>query len=227
MSRYAILLILICLPILAAGAEAWQAHARIEAVAREYIQSQLPPLNGKQQIEIGELDARTQLRACEPLEAFLPSGAQLIGKTRIGVRCTDHPGWSVFLQANIRIRTQLLVTRHPLSAGIELSMADLSTREGELGQVGLLTDPAQAIGKTLKFALASGQVLRQSMLRAPYVVKQGQDTEVRLHGEGYMVRSSGQALNNGAENQAVRVRMTTGQVLSGLASRDGSVEIRQ
>jgi flagella basal body P-ring formation protein FlgA len=150
----------------------------------------------------------------------------MIGKTSIGVRCKEQPGWTLFLQADIRVSATLLVANRPLSQNTVLGGNDFTLQSGELGQPGILTDPAQAVGKTLKFGIGAGQVLRQDMLRAPFVVTQNQTTEVRVQGKGFTIRSSGQALNNGAEGQNVQVRMASGQVVNGAASKDGAVEVR-
>ena len=104
----------------------------------------------------------------------------MIGNTSIGVRCNEKPGWSIFLQASIRVSADMLVANRPLAQNTVLSINDFSLQNGELGQPGILTDPAQAVGKTLKFGIGAGQVLRQDMLRAPYVVLQGKTTDVRV-----------------------------------------------
>ena len=203
-----------------------QSHEQIRAIALAFAQSQTRSLPGKVAIRIGKLDSRTALRACAPLEAFLPPGSTLMGRTTIGVRCNTDPGWSVFVQADVRVSATLLVASRPLAQNKVLSESDFTLQNGELGQPGILTDPAQAVGKTLRFAIGAGQVLRQDMLRAPFVVKQGGVTEVKASGDGYSVRASGQALNNGAEGQPVQVRMPSGRVISGAATADGSVEVR-
>lgn len=216
--------LLLCAPsVQAAGA---QNHAQIRDIALAYAQKQTQTLPGKVSIQIGEIDARTVLRPCSALEAFLPGGAQLIGKTSIGVRCNEKPGWSIFLQATIRVSATILVANRPLAQNAVLNSNDFSLQSGELGQPGILTDPALAIGKTLKFGIGAGQVLRQDMLRAPFVVTQGQTTQVRVNSAGFSVRSAGQALNNGIEGQTVQVRMASGQVVTGTALSDGSVEVR-
>ena len=221
-------LALLALPLLCASLAqaAPQSHAKIREVAFAYLQTQTRSLPGTVSLQVGDMDSRTVLRACTALEAFTPSGAQLIGKTSVGVRCNEKPGWSVFLQASIRVSADMLVANRPLAQNTVLSANDFSLQNGELGQPGILIDPEQAIGKTLKFAIGAGQVLRQDMLRAPYVVKQGQTTDVRVSNKGFSVRSSGQALNNGAEGQNVQVRMASGQVVSGTVAADGSVEVR-
>jgi flagella basal body P-ring formation protein FlgA len=202
-----------------------QSHAQIREVALAFAQQQSQALPGKVSIQIGEIDPRSVLRACSALEAFQPGSAKLIGKTSIGVRCNEKPGWSIFVQATIRVSATLLVANHPLAQNSVLNARDFSLQNGELEQPGILTDPAQAIGKTLKFGIGTGQILRQDMLRAPFVVTQGQSTEVVVRSTGFSVRSSGQALNNGAEGQSVQVRMASGQIVTGTATADGSVEV--
>jgi flagellar basal body P-ring formation protein FlgA len=203
-----------------------QSHAKIHEVALAYTQAQTRTLPGKVSIKMEDIDPRTVLPACAALEAFLPGGAQLMGKTSIGVRCNAKPVWSVFVQATVRVSADMLIANRPLAQNTVLNANDFSLQNGEMGQPGILTDPAQAVGKTLKFGIGAGQVLRQDMLRAPYIVTQGQTTEVRVRTDSFAVRSTGQALNNGAEGQNVQVRMASGQVVSGTATADGSVEVR-
>lgn len=217
-----VLLLLAALPAQAAS----QSHERIRETALAYAKAQTQSLPGKVDIRIGEIDPRTVLRACAAPEAFLPGGSQMFGKINIGVRCNEQPGWTIFLQADIRVTATLLVANRPLSQNTVLGENDFSLQSGELGQPGILTDPAQAVGKTLKFGIGAGQVLRQDMLRAPFVVTQNQTVEVRVQSKGFAIRSSGQVLNNGAEGQSVQVRMASGQVVSGTATKDGAVEVR-
>jgi flagellar basal body P-ring formation protein FlgA len=220
----ALLAFMVCTsPVLAADR---QSHDRIRAAALAYAQTQTQALPGKVSIKVENIDPRTVLPACTQLEAFTPNGSQMLGKTSIGVRCNEKPGWSVFVQANIRVSTEMLVANRPLAQNKVLSANDFSLQNGELGQPGILTDPSQAVGKTLKFAIGAGQVLRKDMLRAPFIVSQGQTTEVKVSSRGFAVHSAGLALNNGAEGQNVQVRMPSGQVVSGTAVADGSVEVR-
>jgi flagella basal body P-ring formation protein FlgA len=203
-----------------------QSHAKIREVALAYAQAQTQALPGQVSIKIEDIDSRTVLPACAAIEAFLPGGSQLMGNTSIGVRCNKKPGWLVFLHANIKVSVDMLVANRPLAQNTVLGMNDFSMQNGELGQPGILTDPVQAIGKTLKFGIGAGQVLRQDMLRAPFVVLQGKTTDVRVRNAGLSIRATGQALNNGTEGQNVQVRMSSGQVVSGTAAADGSVDVR-
>jgi len=181
---------------------------------------------GKVSIQVSDIDPRTVLPACTTLEAFLPAGAKTIGKTSIGVRCNEKPGWSVFVQANIKVSADLLIANRPLSQGLILSADDFSVQSGELGQPSILTSPEQAIGKTLKFAIGAGQVLRLDMLRPDFVIKQGQTVRLYARASGFVVSSEGQALNDATEGQSVRIKTASGQTISASANKDGSAEVR-
>jgi flagellar basal body P-ring formation protein FlgA len=214
--------------VLPAWAGTQQSHAEISAAVKEFMQSQTRTLPGEVSIEVGEIDPRLSLPACPSLETFLPSGARLAGKTSVGVRCPRSPeqnGWSLFVPVTIRVRTTQVISNRPLQQGQTLSAKDITSRMGELTQPGILTDPAQAIGKVLRNSISAGQVLKQDMLRDPYSVTQGQTVSVQAEGSGYRVHSEGQALNNAAEGQSVRIKMPSGQVINGTAMPDGSVEI--
>lgn len=203
-----------------------QSHAAIRATALAFAQAQSKELPGEVHIEVTPIDRRLRFAACDKLQAFLPAGARLIGKTSIGVRCDAQPGWSVFLQADIKVTVDLLVSSRPMPQGTILSQADFGTQRGELGRPGLITDPAQAIGKTLKFAIGAGQVLREDMLRAPLLIRQGQDVTLRARGNGFIVSQKGKALNDASAGEMVRIRTATSQVISARTVAEGMAEIQ-
>jgi flagellar basal body P-ring formation protein FlgA len=195
-------------------------------VAERYIQLQTQGLSGKVTITMGRIDAK-RLPACAAHEAFAPLGMRLSGKTSIGVRCLGPAIWSVLVPVHIRVTGNYVITARPLAAGQILQAGDLATISGDLSTQpsGILNDPANAIGKTLRNSLASGQPLRNDQLMAQLVIRQGQSVRVISKGTGFAVSSQGKAVNNAAEGQVVQIRMNSGQTLSGVAKVDGSVEI--
>jgi flagella basal body P-ring formation protein FlgA len=217
------MLLLVVIPV---WAGALQSHAAIRDAVTAFVRAQTQTLPGQVAIKVDEVDRRLTLAACPALEAFLPPGSQLLGNSTVGVRCTGKTPWTLFVPVHIRVSVELIVANKSLLQGQILRAEDLSGQSGELAQAGLLTDPAQAIGKVLKFGVASGQVLRQDMLRAPYAVTQGQVVQIRAAGPGYSISSEGQALGNAAEGQGVQVKTSSGQVLNGTARAGGLVELR-
>ena len=202
-----------------------QSHAEIRATIDTFVRAQTLTLPGQVTINVSEIDRRTALSACPTLEAFLPPGGQLLGNSSVGVRCTGANTWTLFVPVHVRVSASLLIASRPLQQGQVLRAEDIASQSGELTHAGMLTDPAQAIGKVLKFGIGAGQVLKQDMLRAPYAVTQGQKVQLQVEGPGFRIHSEGQALGNAAEGQSVQIRTSSGQVVSGIAREGGMVEV--
>lgn len=202
-----------------------QNHAQIIQVVAEFVEQQTATLPGKVTYKINEIDKRITLSECTRLEAFMPAGSQLSGKTSIGVRCMEKNGWSIFIPVQIRNSLNLLVSVRQLPLGHILQKEDIVSQMMETSPAGGVTDPKQVIGKVLRFGIAAGQVLREDMLRPPYSVTQGQVVQIVVRGSGFNIRSEGVALNNAGEGQAAQIRTSSGKVVSGIASASGVVEI--
>lgn len=212
---------------MSAWAAPQQSHAEIHKTITAFVHEQTLTLPGKVTITVNEIDRRILLPACPALEAFLPSGGRLLGNSTVGIRCTsDMKQWTLFVPVQIKVSASLLIANSPLQQGHVLRAEDIGNQKSELMQTGILTDPLQAIGKVLKYSVRAGQVLKQDMLRAPYAVKQGQTVRIQVEKQGFKVYADGQALNNAAEGQTVKVKTSSGQVVSGIVQPDGAVNIR-
>ena len=217
------ILLLIAPPVLA---DVQQNHAEIRAAVEAFVRTQTATMSGRATVKVGEIDRRIVLPACPGLEVFLPPGGHLLGNGTVGVRCpTGKKNWKLFVPVHVTVSTNLLIANKPLQREQVLRAEDLASQSGELAQTGILTDPGQAIGKILKYSIGAGQVLKQDMLRAPYVIKQGQTVQLKVMGTGFRIGSEGQALNNAAEGQTVKVKTLSDQVVSGTALADGAVEV--
>lgn len=201
-----------------------QSHAQISRLVAAFVQQQTASLSGKVNISVEKLDPRIALAPCAKLEAFLPSGSQLIGKTSVGVRCAEKNGWQIYIPVQIKIALDLLVSARQLPAGHTLQEQDVARQTMEITRTVGYTDADQVIGKVLRYSIAAGQVLRDDMLRAPYSVTQGQVVQVTAKGNGFSIRGEGVAMNNAVDGQAVQVRVGSGRMISGIA-RNGVVEI--
>ena len=202
-----------------------QDHAQIINIATAFVEQQSASLPGKVTYQVNEIDQRIALPACAKLEAFLPGGSQLIGKTSIGVRCLEKNGWSIFVPVQIKVSLDLLVSARQLPMGHILQEQDLTSQTTEASQTEGLTDPKQALGKVLRYSIASGQVLREDMLRLPFSVTQGQIVPLIVQSDTFSIRSEGAALGNASAGQTVHVRIGSGRVIGGVARANGVVEI--
>ncbi|MDO8206545.1 MAG: flagellar basal body P-ring formation chaperone FlgA [Gallionella sp.] len=219
------LLLIACLFCATAVAAPQLDHAALKATVDTFVRQQTAGLPGKVAFNVDEIDRRIALRQCSKIEAFLPTGSQLIGRVSIGVRCSDPNGWSIFIPVQIKITRDLLISARPLSMGQIVHEEDLARQTTETTQNVGLTDARQVIGKVLRYSIAAGYTLREDMLRTPYSVKQGQSVKLSIQGGGFSLSSSGVALNNASEGETVQIRTSSGRVVSGIAGAEGVVQI--
>jgi flagella basal body P-ring formation protein FlgA len=204
-----------------------QDHAAIQQLANDFIQQQLHDQPGKISIQVGNLDTRLKLNECTAMEAFLPTGAQLQGKTNIGIRCNAPNTWSIFIPASISIQMDRLIASKTLQQGKVITEGDFTHQLGELNQPGLVTDETRVLGKVLKLNLQTGQLLKQDMLREPYAIIRGETVKIISEGRGIIIRTEGKAIGNAAIGEAVQVKVNSGHIINGLAAEGGIVFIQQ
>ncbi|WP_300451239.1 flagellar basal body P-ring formation chaperone FlgA [Accumulibacter sp.] len=203
------------------------AEPTLTAALDDYLRLQIQGLPGQVSYTVGQLDQHAQKAPCSAFEPFLPTGGRLWGKTTVGVRCLGPTPWTVYVPVQIRITGTYLLTARQLAPGQIVGAADLRAQSGDLGALpsSVLTDPAQAIGKTVKNGIAAGQPLRGDLLIAAWAVQQGQSVKLLSTGAGFAVSNEGKALNNAVEGQVTQVRTASGQVVSGVARASGIVEV--
>lgn len=209
-------------------AMAQQSPGPVRQVVEQFLLAETRGLPGQVTVTVGTVDSRNQLPPCDNLEAFLPAGVRAWGRTNVGVRCLAPASWTLYVPAQITVMGDYLVIARPLKPGQVVGPADLGLARGDLSELPaqVLTDPTQAQGHAARYALAAGQPLRAEMLRLPPAVQQGQKVRVVSAGPGFQVSNEGVALNTVGEGQVAQVRLTGGQVVSGLARPGGIVEIQ-
>ena len=177
-------------------------------------------------VDVGALDERLRLAPCARIEPYLPAGARLWGRSRLGLRCLEGTArWNVFLPLTIKAFGPAWVLTSNVPAGTALTEADAMQAEVDWAAepASVLADPSLWVGQVASRPLVSGQALRQSMLRAPHAFKVGAQVRVVAEGPGYAVTSMGQALVAGAVGQTVRIRMTNGRIITGIVDETGAV----
>ena len=208
-------------------AAAQQAAEPVRQAVTGFLEQQTTGLPGQVDVHVGEFDPANRLPPCASLTPFLPTGTRAWGQVHVGVRCDSPVTWTAYVPARVAVMTEFLVTAQPLRPGQIVGPADLERRFGDLAAepANTLTDPTQAVGHHVRYAVAAGRTLHAQMLRLPPAVRQGQVVKVVGRGSGFTVSNEGRALNAAAEGEAARVRLGNGQVVSGTARAGGVVEI--
>lgn len=182
----------------------------------------------RMEVSVGALDERLRLAPCARVEPYLPVGARLWGRTRLGLRCTEGvTRWNVYLPVTVKAFGPAWILTGDVPAGAVLAASDATEMEVDWAaeQSPVLADPSLWVGQVASRQLRAGQALRQAMLRAPQVFQAGAQVRVIAQGQGYAISAAGQAMAPGAVGQSVRVRMDNGRVVTGIVNIDGTITI--
>jgi flagella basal body P-ring formation protein FlgA len=225
----ALLSLILFAPLAGAGDVTLQSATSIQKAAHAFILTHARAYGGEPQIEVGAPDPRLRLAHCDQaLIAELPPGSRAVGSTTVGVRCPGSSPWSIYVPVRVQIFANILVAAHPLARGIPLTETDITVSRQDLAAVAgnALTDANQAIGKRLRYPVATGAALNAGLLDLPPLVKRGQAVTIVSTGQGLEVRTAGEALADGTSGETIRVRnLLTRKVIQGTVQEAGLVRV--
>lgn len=167
---------------------------------------------------------RAQWPPCEQPRFESPGGARRWGNLSLPVSCA---GRRSFIQVQVEVTGHYWVAARSLSSGIRLTEADLRSKKGRLDLLPARTllSSRQVLGAVTLRHINPGQPLTQAMIRRAWVVRAGQEVAVIAQGDGFTVRSGGKAVSNAVLAENVRIRMSSGQIVTGVAQADGSIHL--
>jgi flagella basal body P-ring formation protein FlgA len=204
-----------------------QDPAVLKGLVEQFLQQQTAGLPGKATVTVGNIDPRMSLAACAAPEAFQMPGSKPWGKVSVGVRCALPTPWTVYIQANISVIANYVVTAAPLAQGQAIEAGQLAVVQGDLAALpnGVITDTAMALGRMPTVSLPAGMPLRADNLKSKPVVQQGQQVRLVTYGKGFSISADGKAIANATDGQVVQVRTPNGSIVAGVARSGGLVEI--
>ena len=162
--------------------------------------------------------------SCEQPSFSVTGTTKLWGNVNVLARC---PGEKRYLQVAVQATGNYVVAAVPIARGSMLHASSVTLKRGRLDQLPPRTmlDINQAQDAVSLRDVAPCQPIQLSMLRQAWRVKAGQQVMVVANGDGFQINSEGKALNNAAVAQNARVRMSSGQVVSGTVDSDGNILI--
>ncbi|MFY3384917.1 flagellar basal body P-ring formation chaperone FlgA [Paracidovorax sp. MALMAid1276] len=191
--------------------------------------NQVAGLPLRMEVSVGSLDPRLRLAPCARVEPYLPVGARLWGRTRLGLRCVQGAtAWNVFLPVTVKAYGPAWVLTSNVAPGAVLTANDATESEVDWAadtQNAVVANPDQWVGQVASRQLMAGQALRQNMVRAPQLFRAGAQVKVVAQGPGYAVTAAGQALAGAGAGDTVRIRMNNGKIIAGIVGVDGTVEV--
>jgi len=166
------------------------------------------------------------LPPCTDPQPFLPGHDQrLLGRVTVGVRCGD--GQTRYLQARVTAIGQYWVAAQDIPVGTLVTESMLEARSGDLTTLPrqAVLDENAAVGRVATRTLARGSVIQGSQLQAPALIQRNRTVSVEAVGQGFRVVRQGEALQDGALGDTVRVRMSNRSILTGVVAGDGVVKV--
>ncbi len=215
--------ITLAMGLLASQALAHQAVAAdLSAQVNQFFQQQYPDKDS--QVKVVIKTPQSQWPQCEMPEITLPPNARPWGNISLSVRCD---GQRRFIQTQVQVSGRYAVAARQLASGVKITPQDIEMKQGRLDTLplGALLDPHSAQAAVSLRRINAGQPLTRNMMRRLWVIKAGQDVQVLAQGDGFNVNSNGKAMNNAAIQDNVRVRMPSGQIVSGTVAEDGTILI--
>ena len=233
MNRFFNQLISIAAIILGSGisqAEEFQSHPSISAAVQTFLLTR-PEIQRYNEagIDVGNIDSRLLLQQCDhPLETSLAPGARFIGKTTVGVRCDSPKPWALYVPATINAYELVFQTRRPIPRNHILTADDLSAVKTDLSKLnrGYYTQQKDLLGMQTRNSLSQSQILNPGLVKAPHLVKRGEQVALVAGGTRFAIRMQGQALADGAEGDQVRVKnLSSNRIVEGTVTGQGTVTV--
>lgn len=182
------------------------------------------------------------LPACDHVPSVAPSNGDW-GTVRLA--CTGPHAWQRTLRLRAAIKralphstsqlsgpaepARMVVTlRHTLERGSRIAPGDLELTAAVLGgPEATFADVASVSGRRLRVSVSAGAVVIPRHLELVWLVTKGSPVSIQAVGNGVSIAAPGEALDNGAYGDLVRVRnLGSGAVIRGIAASENIVEVR-
>ncbi|AHF74934.1 flagellar biosynthesis; assembly of basal-body periplasmic P ring [Candidatus Sodalis pierantonius str. SOPE] len=197
---------------------ATQAAAEDALTARltAFMQRQFSPAPLSLRVQV-VTPAERRLTCAEPLFS-LPSRTRVMGNLSLRMVCG---GQTRYLQVVVQVTDRYLVAARPIAARQTLTDDGIDWRTGRLDLLPVPPLRDRSAASVSERIIGSGQPLTAAMLRRAWLIRSGQRVTVIAGGDGFALHSAGKALGN----DAIKVKMDSGQQASGTVTTAGQVRV--
>nr|WP_320147968.1 flagellar basal body P-ring formation chaperone FlgA [uncultured Anaeromusa sp.] len=173
-------------------------------------------------IEVPEGEVKLQVDLLYGLRYNAPTVARVVA-----MQDTQKVGQAI-LRLDVRRYQEVVVAARMLPGKSLLQPGDLKQLHLETGRLpdGFLVDPAKAIGQQLQRSLRSGDVLMDSMLLQPVIMRRGTAVTIQVRQGEMIVSASGEALQDGGIGQRIRVKnLVSKRIVTAKVIDEATVEV--
>lgn len=205
-----------------------ESAANIRQAVEDFVRQGLPAGAAKATVDVQGPAAGLRFPQCSDLRTAYFGAANPYGAQTVEVRCAAPQVWSLYLPVRVDRQQGVVVAARALQAGHALSAADLSTVQRDSTHLppGAVSEAQLAVGQVLRYGVAAGQPIVQSMLTGPQLIHYGQPVSLVVQGMGVRLVALGQAMADGRVGQSVLVRnVQSGRMVSGVVDAQGQVVV--
>lgn len=175
-------------------------------------------------VTVTVLTPEEKLPICQTQEIQRHAGSRNWGKLSMPILCDNQRR---FIQVNVSVSGSYLIAKKDINREDALSASSISTAEGDLEKLpyDVLRDPLFIKNAVAMRQISAGKPITSTMVRRPWSILSGQSVTVFAEGDHFQIRYEGKAINNAVANETIRVRVKSGQVITGEALENGTVRV--
>ena len=189
----------------------------------------------RSQASISPPPENLRLTPCDTLPKITVMSQAHTGPQRLELTCDSPNSWSIYIRGSIDVYVDILVSRTPLTRGMRPTTENTFLEERNISDLkrGYLLDHQQLENMTAARRIRAGEVIIPSMLEPEQIIQRG-DRVSLIAGSGnaakntssFFISMPGEAMNNGALHQQIRVRNTgSGRIVRGTIVSNTEVRI--
>lgn len=201
------------------------------AVGEVYRQADVQPGDERLQVRVVSLPERLEVPDGEiKLQVDLLYGLRYNAPTVarvVAMQDTQKVGQTI-LRLDVRQYQEVVVASRMLPGKTLLQSSDLKRLRLETGRLpdGFLVDPAKAIGQQLQRPLRSGDILMESMLLQPIIMRRGAAVTLQVRQGEMLISVAGEALQDGSIGQRIRVKnLLSKRIVTAKVIDEATVEV--
>ncbi|QCI23870.1 flagellar basal body P-ring formation protein FlgA [Buchnera aphidicola (Macrosiphoniella sanborni)] len=132
-----------------------------------------------------------------------------------------------YLTVEIQSVGKYIVANKYIPHGTKIQASDLKILTGRLDQLPHHTyrRKKDVIGRVNSRDIFPLQPITTFMIHPVWLVRVNQQVKIIIQGKNFTISSEAKSLNNGSENEMVRVKTNTGKIIQGIVNKKGEVII--
>lgn len=160
----------------------------------------------------------------------IPYGVKYNSPTYVttGILVSGQPFTVVKFRFDVKKYEQVAVTGRMIAGGEILTADSVIFERRDIGKLkpGYFTNIDKIVGLTVKRQLAPGMLLTDTLLDQPTLVRRGNIVSIVAKNGGVVITTPGVAMENGSENEFIRVRNASSKkIITGRVVDENTIQI--